>query len=160
MKKISKILSKLIVLVLWTFLYLAFFNKLVFIIWNFDFLSERSWQIFYNWFVNQNGIINTASDVSLLLTMLTIPLLWFVSCFFVSKIKLSDILLYPINKINNFFASKENTSPERIVIKNIKSDVKELEDLKTEMESFKPKKSISANSLRGDITKKITETKK
>ena len=159
MKKISKFLSKFIVLLLWTFVYITFFNKLVFAIWNFDFMSEKYWKVFHNWFVKQNGTINTASDVSLLLTMLIIPVLWFISCFFVSKIKLSDILLYPIKKINNFFEAKDNVSPERIVIKNIKSDVKELEDMKTKMESFKPKKSQFASSLREDITKKITEIK-
>ena len=135
-------------------------NKLVLIIWNFDFLSSKAWKIFHNWFINQKGVINTPSDVFLLIVMLTLPILWLIGCFFVVKKNILKVIATFFVKLINVFYSQKDLEPERIIIKNIKSDVKEIEEIKTEMESFKPKKASSAGNLRNEITKKISDTKK
>ncbi len=157
MKKALKILNKLLVLSFWTFIFVSVFNKLIVIIWNFDFLSQRSWQIFHEWFITNKGVINTKSDVFLLITILLLPILWLTGCFFTTKINFLKLILTMFDKL---FDNSKKFIPERIVLKNIKSEEKELEEIKNEIESFKPKKTSLASSLREELTKKISETKK
>ncbi len=156
MKKIIRLIRGLFVLIGWTGVFIFLSNLLTSIIWNFNFMSSRSWDIL-SAFWNQGGVIKTISDVILITILLTLPLFWLIGYILVLKLNYTKILLYPINLIYNVFTPKTNKEPERIVIKNIKSSQQMVDDIKAEIDSLKPEKSKEAGNLRSEINKKLSD---
>ncbi len=156
MKKIIRLIRGIFVLIGWTGVFIFLSNLLTSIIWNFNFMSSRSWDILSS-FWNHGGVIKTTSDVVLITILLTLPLFWLIGYILVLKLNYTKILLYPINLIYNIFTPKTNKEPERIVIKNIKSSQQMVDDIKAEIDSLKPEKSKEAGNLRSEINKKLSD---
>ncbi len=156
MKKLLRFLRSSLVLIGWSASFIFCSNLLINLIWRFNFLSAKSWEVLSS-FWNQGGVIKTTSDVLLLTSLMLLPLLWLVGFLLVLKIKYSALLLRPINFILRLFDGKQDDEPERIVLKNIKSSQQMVEDIKTEIESIKPKESHLAGSFRSEITKKLSQ---
>lgn len=158
MKKALRFCRNSLIFIGWTGLFLVFSNFLIDVIWNFDFLSDRSWQILSN-FWNKGGIIKTTSDVLLILSLCLLPILWIVGYLLVLKFDYLKIFLFPIRLVYNLFSTTSSETPKRIVLKNLKSSDKLVEEIKSEIESIKPEKSKEAESLRSSVIKKLSESK-
>ncbi len=156
MKKALRFCRNFLILIGWTWFFFGFSNLLIDMIWNFDFLSDRSWQILLN-FWNKGGIIKTTSDVLLIFSLLLLPIIWIIGYFQILKLDYLKLFLYPIRFIYSIFDRRALERPKRIVLKNIKSSDKLIEEIKSEIESIKPEKSTGAENLRSTITKKLSE---
>ena len=156
MKKLLKFIRGLLIFIGWTGLFTVFSNFLISLIWNFDFMSARSWQLLSE-FWNSGGVIKTTSDVLLLASLFMLPLLCLVGFILVLKINYANILLWPVKFLDNLFSSKSDNEPERIVLKNQKSSRQIIEDIKSELDSLKPEKAKEAGNIRSEITKKLSE---
>lgn len=158
MKKALHFCRNFFVFIGWTGLFFTLSNLLIDIIWNFDFLSNRSWEILSN-FWNKGGIIKTTSDVLLILSLCLLPLLWILGYILVLRLDYLKIFLFPIRLIYNLFSGTSSDTPKRIVLKNLKSSNQLVEEIKSEIESIKPKKSKEAETLRSSVIKKLSESK-
>ena len=146
-----------LVFIAWTFFFVVFTNFLIKHIWGFDFLSVHSWSVLSN-FWNQGGIIKTTSDVLLLLSLSLLPFLWIMGVFLTKRLNFWKIFSFPFKVLLRPFFSNDNKTPPRFVIKNIKSSQQQIEDIKAELGSIKPKKSREAESLRAELSKKRIES--
>lgn len=156
MKKALRFCRNFLIFIGWTWFFFVFSNLLIDMIWNFDFLSNRSWQILLN-FWNKGGIIKTTSDVLLIFSLLLLPIIWIIGYFQILKLDYLKLFLWPIRFIYSIFDRCALERPKRIVLKNIKSSDKLIEEIKSEIESIKPEKSTGAENLRSTITKKLSE---
>ncbi len=155
MKKILKIFRNFLVITGWTFVFLFVSRLLMSLIWSFDFLSYHSWSIFSN-FWNTGGVFKSFPDIMLLICLFMLPFLWFFGLRKSLKLNYVRFFLSPFVAINRFL-SPNNTVPERIVLKNVKSTQQMIEDIKEEIASIKPAKNEKAGSIRDTINKKISE---
>lgn len=156
MKKVLKFMRGLLVFVGWTFVSVSFFNMLISLIWNFDFMSAHSWHLLSK-FWNSGGVIKTTSDVLLITLLFLLPVLWFIGFILVLKINYLRIFLLPITLSEKIFHRKKDDEPKRIVLKNIKSSQQMVEEIKSKIESLKPEKAKEAGNIRTQITQKLSE---
>ncbi len=153
MKKILKFIRGLSIFVIWTPLFVSLSNILIYQIWKFNFLSSASWNILSS-FWNHGGVIKTASDLLLLLSLFLLPFLWFTGFIISLKINYFKALA---GLFSRFCISQKPQQPERIIIKNLKNSKQLVEDIKNEIESIKPQKSEEASNIRSEITKKLSQ---
>jgi hypothetical protein len=154
MKKILRFCRNWLVLILWTMVFVKGFCLLTTLVWNFNFLSERSWQIFAD-FWNQGGVLNTAPDVLLLFSLLLMPVFWFVGAWFCIKQNYAALSVRIIERIFSVFSHSEKYTPKHIALKNVKTTQQAVEEIKDELASLKPDKSEEAGSIRTHINKKL-----
>ena len=154
--KFLHFLRNLLVFIGWTFFFVVLSNFLIKLIWKFDFLSIHSWNILAS-FWNQGGVIKTTSDVLLLFSLVLLPLLWLMGAVLIKRLNFWQVFSFPFRILFKPFISDDNETPPRIVIKNIKSSQQQIEDIKLEISSIKPKKSMEAENLRTEISKKRSE---
>lgn len=150
MKKIFKLLRGVIIFGGWTALFLVLSNGLINAVWRFDFMAAHSWAVLSR-FWNQGGVIKTTSDILLITSLVLLPLLWFAGFLIALKLKYIHILLAPLS----WFDRGRPKEPERIVLKNMKSTQKIVEDIKNELDSLKPKEAKEAGNIRSVITQKL-----
>lgn len=156
MKKIFKFLRRLLIFIGWTWLFTILSNILIFAIWNFDFMSARSWNLLSE-FWNKGGVIKTTSDILLMASLFLLPFLWLTGYFLALKINYAQLLFLPFELFHRLFRDNKNDEPERIVLKNIKSSQQQVEDIKAELESMKPEKAKKAGNIRSEITQKLSK---
>ncbi len=156
MKKLLRFLRASLVLTCWSSLFILCSNLLINLIWRFNFMSAKSWEVLAS-FWNQGGVLKTTSDILLITTLILLPVFWLIGFIFALKLKYIPLLLRPISFVFSLFHRHDDEEPERIVLKNIKSSQQIVEDIKTEIESIKPKESRFAGNFRSEITKKLTE---
>ena len=154
--KFFQFLRNLFVFICWTFFFVVLSNFLIKLIWGFDFMSAHSWNVLTG-FWNQGGVIKTASDILLLLSLALLPFLWFIGALLIKQLNFWKIISFPFRIILKFFNNDTDKTPQRFVIKNIQSSQQHIEDIKTEINSIKPKKSQEAENLRTEISKKRAE---
>jgi hypothetical protein len=154
MKKILRFCRNWLVLVLWTIVFLKGFCFLTTLAWNFNFLSERSWQIFAQYW-NQGGVLNTTSDIMLLFSLLLMPVFWFAGAWFCIKQNYAALFVRLIERIFSIFSHNDKYIPKHITLKNVKTTQQAVEEIKNELESLKPDKSEEAGSIRTHINKKL-----
>ena len=152
MKKLIKIIRNLIIFILWTIVFFYISTIIFSLVWNFDISSAHSWNIIKNYW-NTGGVFKTPSDIMLLISLILIPIIYIIGLKKIQKINFLKLFLSPIN----YFYNKEIKDPERVVIKGIKSVQQIVDDVKNEIESLKPKKTLEAGSIRSNIIKKINE---
>lgn len=155
MKKLFRLIRNILILIGWTWIFSAASNALITLVWNFNFMSARSWEIL-SAFWNQGGVIKTSSDILLLSSLFLLPFLWLIGYILAIKFNYAAILLYPVDLISRLLEQKSDHS-ERIVLKNLKPSHQIIEDIKTEIDSLKPEKSKEALNIRSKITKKLTQ---
>ena len=154
MKKIYKIFRTILIGAVWTYLFLVVSNYIMFQLWNFNFMSARSWQTISR-FWESGGIIKTKTDYIFLLMLISLPFLWILGWIKALKIDYLSILLYPLNSYNRYIINKYGHDSSRIVLKNIKSSQKIIEEIKNQLESIKPAKTKEVSSIRAEVQKKL-----
>ena len=155
--KILRFLRNTLIFIGWTYFFIAFSNALIDLIWRFDFLSQKSWNILST-FWNNGGILKTTSDVLLITSLFLLPILWFVGFILVKRFNYLKIFLFPFNLLCSPFRKNFSAEPKRIVLKNLKSSQQTTEDIKAEIEAAaKPKKSQEAENIRSQIIQKRTK---
>ena len=155
MKKLFRLIRSFLVFFGWTYLFYEISLWVVFLLWNFNISSPKSWGILQT-FWNNGGVLKTTSDILLLATLIFLPLVWLTGFFFALKINYTKLFSFPISLFRKTFKIEKNKIPERIIIKNIKSSNQAVEDIKMEIESIKPQKSIEADHIRSQIIKKLS----
>ena len=159
MKKILNIFRFTFIGCVWTYLFFIISNYAMYSLWNFNFMSARSWQTIYA-FWNQGGVINTFSDYIFFLILFSLPIIWIISWKKLLKINYTSILLYPITAYNRHIIKKYGQDSSRIVLKNIKSSQKIIEEIKEQISSIKPEKNKETENIRSEINKKLTQINK
>ena len=154
MKKIYKIFRTFLIGVVWTYLFLVVANYIIFQLWNFNFMSARSWQILNNFF-DTDWALKTKADYIFLLMLFALPFLWVLGWIKALKIDYLSILLYPINAYNHYIINKYGHDSSRIVLKNIKSSQKMIDEIKNQIESIKPAKAKEVGNIRAEVQKKL-----
>lgn len=154
MKKILHFLSNLFLALLWTWIFVWLTDILFILLWNFDFTSAQSWQIVINYW-NNGGVIKTASDITLFIALLLLPLFWYFGWRRLRKVKFLQLAVAPINMLYRLLNSGSDKS-ERIVIRNIKSSQQRMDDIKSELDGIKPAKNQSSQGIRSNIINKRT----
>lgn len=152
MKKFFLFIRGLFIFIGWSFVFLVASNYLIRLVWNFDFMSSRSWDIMET-FWNRGGVIKTTSDVLLLMALFLLPFIWLTGFIFALRIEYLNIFAAPFK----IFSRRKPAKPERIVIKNIKSSQQMIEDIKNEIESLKPEKAEQSGHIRTEIKQKLSE---
>ncbi len=159
MKKLLKIFRTALVGLLWTYLFLIMSNYLMYQLWSFNFMSAHSWQTMSGYW-NSGGVINTAPDYIFLLMLFSLPIMWLVGWILLLKIEYLSILLYPLNVYNRHIVNKYGHNSSRVILRNIKSSQKIIEEIKEQLESIKPAKSKEVNNIRQEVQKKLEELNK
>ena len=152
MKKILRFIRNIIVFVLWTLFFTCTFKTLILIVWNFDVMSNHSWQTLLSYW-NRGGVFKTAPDIILLLLLLLSPFIYIIGFVKVKKINFFNL----IASFFGMFLKDKIDDPERVVIKGMKTTQQLIEDVKNEIESLKPEKNKEASSIRSNILQKINE---
>ena len=159
MKKLFYFIRCSLVFIGWSALFFLASNFLINLIWRFDFMSSHSWNVLSS-FWNQGGVIKTSSDILLISSLFLLPFLWLIGYILVLKLNYINIFLFPINLILGLFNRNDASKPERIIIKNLKSNEQFIEDIKNEIDSIKPKEAEKAKNIRSKITQKLSQEAK
>ncbi len=154
MKKIYKIFRTSLIGILWTYLFLIAANYTMYQLWSFNFMSARSWQTISR-FWESGGVINTTADYVFLLMLFALPFLWIWGWIKALKIDYLSIFLYPINAYNRYIINKYGHDSSRIVLKNLKSSQKMIEEIKSQLESIKPAKTKEVGNIRAEVQKQL-----
>ena len=154
MKKVYKVFRVSLIGVIWTYLFLVVSNYIMFQLWNFNFMSARSWQTISR-FWESGGIIKTKTDYIFLLMLISLPFLWILGWLRALRIDYLSILLYPVNAYNRYVINKYGHDSSRIVLKNIKTNQKIIEEIKGQIESIKPAKSKEVGNIRAEVQRQL-----
>ncbi|MBE6448924.1 MAG: hypothetical protein E7018_06500 [Alphaproteobacteria bacterium] len=157
--KLLKILKFLIVGIVWSYFFIICSNFAVYKIWNFNFLSAHSWQIIIN-FWNAGGIIKTAKDYVFLISLFSLPFIWIYGWRKALKINYLQLLLYPLEAYNRHIINKYGQDSSRVVLRNLKSSQKIMEEIKSQLDSIKPAKNKEVSNIRSQVNKQREEINK
>ncbi len=122
-------------------------------------MSAHSWQTIIR-FWNSGGIIKSSADYMFLGTLCALPFAWIWGWHYLLKRNYLEILLYPINSYNRYVIKKYGQSSKRIVLRNIKSSQKIIDEIKNQLESIKPEKNKEVLGIRNTVNQKIKELNK
>ena len=154
MKKVYKIFRFTLIGFVWTYLFLVLTNHIMFRLWNFNFMSFRSWNLFFGFF-HTDWALKTRDDYIFLLMLFALPFLWILGWLKVLKIDYLSIFLYPINAYNHYIINKYGHDSSRIVLKNLKSRQKMIEEIKSKIESIRPAKTKEVSNIRAEVQKQL-----
>ena len=105
---------------------------------------------------NSGGVIKTASDVILIISLILLPFLWLWGYRKSLRVRYLQLLLKPVNMVYDLF-NRSSDNSDRVVIRNIKSSSQQIEDIKNELNSLKPKKAKETNDIRYNLKEKVTD---
>lgn len=154
-KSIFRFIRFVIIGFAWSYLFIFCANFLMYGLWNFNILSARSWQTITA-FWQSGGVIKTGKDYIFLIMLFSLPIIWIFGWRYFNRISYKDILLWPINAYNRRIIRKYGHDSSRIVLKNMKSSQKMIEDIKNELESIKPEKAKEVQNIRQQINQVIS----
>ena len=155
LKTFLRFIRSVIIGFLWSYAFIIFSNFIMFKLWNFNILSARSWYTI-SAFWQSGGVIKTGKDYIFLSMLFLLPVFWILGWRYFCKVSYADILLYPINKYNSYIIKKYGHNSKRIVLKNMKSSQKMIEDIKNELESIRPEKAKEVQNIRQQINQIIS----
>ena len=160
MKKLLKIFSLVLSLIVWTYLYVILFGQILLCFWNFNILSAQSWNIVYQYW-ESGGIIRTWQDYLLLLCLVLYLPLWYIGWKHFRRISWLQVLLWPLNRYNRYLVDKYGEGAQHITIKNMGTGGIKIEE---EIEQkAKPQTKIETgeevNKIRAAVTEKINSVK-
>jgi len=162
MKKIKNFIRFCVVsfIVLMVFLYVGrIFLKLI---WNFDILSTKSYQIILEYW-EKGGNFSTTKDLSLMAVFVLFPIFWLICSYKLYKYGVGRFLSEPIIKIYRKITRPKNVEIEHIAIKNLGNKDKSLEEIISERIKEKTadnQADDTGRSLREQIAAKIKENEK
>ncbi len=159
-KKILKFIKFILVGTAWSYLFIYASVLFTIKIWNFNYLSLKSWRIIGS-FWNQGGIIKHPGDYGLFAVLLLLIPLWLLGWRYFYKKNFTALLLTPIIWYNKRTITKYGSNSSRIILKNLgttqKIDPKEyiesqLKDAKATIENHEK----ASDSLREMLKEKIS----
>ena len=159
-KKILKFIKFILVGTAWSSLFIYASVLFTIKIWNFNYLSLKSWRIIGS-FWNQGGIIKHPGDYGLFAVLLLLIPLWLLGWRYFYKKNFTALLLTPIIWYNKRTIAKYGSNSSRIILKNLgttqKIDPKEyiesqLKDAKATIENHEK----ASDSLREMLKEKIS----
>ena len=106
-KKLLKLTRTLLILAIWTFVYTYCVRFLVLKAWQFDILSQKSWNVLQT-FWSSGGVIKTGKDYLFAFSLLLIIPIWYIGLKKFLKVGIITVLLSPVYLFNKVFASKED----------------------------------------------------
>lgn len=156
---IKKILKTLIIIGVWTVLYL-FVTRFLFVhLVGWDYLSSLEWQrIEYRW--NSGAAIKTFRDYMVLFALLMLVPVWFVGCKYWYRVNYINVLLFPFKCINKIMLKRYDVGNKRIILRNIGTGMKVEEEIKLKTATVKPEERNEAGKIRNAISKKIRDEQK
>ncbi|MBS4772723.1 MAG: hypothetical protein KHX55_00410 [Proteobacteria bacterium] len=154
-KSLFRFIRFIIIGFLWSYLFIVCANFLMFGLWNFNILSARSWQTI-SAFWQSGGVIKTGKDYVFLSMLFALPLIWIWGWRYFSRLSYADIFLWPVNAYNRRIIRKYGHNSSRIVLKNMKSSQRIIDDIKNELESIKPEKAKEVQNIRRQINDVIS----
>lgn len=154
-KSVFRFIRFAVIGIIWTYVFVVCANFIMFSLWNFNILSARSWQTI-SAFWQSGGVIKTGKDYIFLSMIVALPVLWIWGWRYFCRISYVDILLCPINSYNRYIIKKYGHNSSRIVLKNMKSSQKMIEDIKNELESIRPEKAKEVQNIRQQINQMIS----
>ena len=157
LKKTLRLIRNLIIGTIWTYLFMVLANLALFYLWNFNLFSAHSWKtIGYFW--EAGGVIKKAKDYLFLFMLLCVPWFWIWGWRLLTRGNYLNILLFPVNAYNRYIINKSGHDSSRIILKNLKSSQKSIEEIKARLESIKPEAPKEVNTIREEIRKKLENT--
>lgn len=157
LKKTLRLIRNLIIGTIWTYLFMVLANLVLFYLWNFNLFSAHSWKtIGYFW--EAGGVIKKAKDYLFLFMLLCVPWFWIWGWRLLTRVNYLNILLFPVNAYNRYIINKYGHDSSRIILKNLKSSQKSIEEIKARLESIKPEAPKEVNTIREEIRKKLENT--
>lgn len=159
-KKILKFLKFIFVGAVWSYFLLSVSLFATIKIWNFNYLSYRSWKII-NIFWNEGGSISQPKDYGLFFTLIMLIPLWLLGWRYLYKKNITAFLISPIVWYNKRSLAKYDKDIPRIVLKNMgntqKVDPKEvienkLKHIKTDIDN----REKTSDHLREQLKEKIS----
>ncbi len=159
-KKLLKFIKFILVGTAWSYLFIYASVLFTIKIWNFNYLSLKSWRIIGS-FWNQGGIIKHPGDYGLFAVLLLLIPLWLLGWRYFYKKNFTAFLLTPIIWYNKRTIAKYGSNSSRIILKNLgttqKIDPKEyiesqLKDAKATIENHEK----ASDSLREMLKEKIS----
>lgn len=134
LKKTFRLIRNLIIGTIWTYLFMVLANLALFYLWNFNLFSAHSWKtIGYFW--EAGGVIKKAKDYLFLFMLLCVPWFWIWGWRLLTRVNYLNILLFPVNAYNRYIINKYGHDSSRIILKNLKSSQKSIEEIKARLES-------------------------
>lgn len=155
MKKLLRFFRAIAVMVLWTWVFVYITDAIFILVWNFDYTRTGSWEIMFDYW-NSGGVIKTASDVILIISLILVPFLWLWGYRKSLRVNYLQLLLKPVNMVYDLF-NRSSDNSDRVVIRNIKSSSQQIEDIKNELNSLKPQKAKETNDIRYNLKEKVTD---
>lgn len=160
MKKIFKYFATILMLFIWTYIYLIVSSGIFIFCWNFNILSSANWNVVYRYW-ESGGVIHTWKDYLLLLFLGAYLPCWYFGWRYFRNIQWLKVLMFPIVKYNQYIINKYGADSKRIVLKNMGVAGMKIEE---EIElKVKPKAKIETdaevNSIRAAVAEKINSVK-
>ena len=159
LKKIGKFIRFLLLSSVWTIVFFTLSRLLMRMVWEFDILSLKQWNVIVEYW-NNNGVI-TGSDYILFVALIAIIVIWIIGLRKVNSINYLKLLLKPIEYFANREIQKYENIDTHVVIKNISVGEKlTIEDvIKDRIKQEKAAIAKDADSLRKSISQKIMQSK-
>lgn len=161
MKKLLSFIKFAIIGIIWTIAFLQLSRWLLKAVWNFDILYKKQWVVMARYW-NDNGVIVSSSDYLLFLTLLLLFCLWLFGWKWLVHFRFSQLLLVPLQYINNYQLRKYEQKEMHIALKNMsvgeKLTVEDVINGRLKKEEGKPQKKAS-DDLRQNISQKIIQKK-
>ncbi|MBE6451094.1 MAG: hypothetical protein E7016_03930 [Alphaproteobacteria bacterium] len=159
-KKIGKAIRFLFLSAVWTAVLFTLSRFLMKLIWQFDILSFKQWNVIAQYW-NNNGVIAGFSDYMFFVALILILYVWLKGIRKVNSINYFKLLLKPIEYFSNRDIQKYENMDTHVVIKNISVGEKlTIEDvIKDRIKKEKATVAKDAESLRKNISQKIMQSK-
>lgn len=159
MKKLLSLIRFIIIGLIWSYVFIFFAQLTMINLWSFNLFSARSWLVI-NKFWEAGGVIKTAKDYTFLAMLAFLPIVWILGWRFLLRCNYLNILLFPINAYNRHIIKKYGHESKRVVLRNVKSSQKIIEEIKEQLESIKPAKNQEVNNIRREVLKTLAEMNK
>ena len=156
LNKFIRFIRTLIIGFLWSYVFIIVANFAMYHLWNFNILSPRSWQTIEK-FWQSGGIIKSSKDYIFLGMLFSLPIIWLICWRYLCKVSYVNVLLAPLNLYNSRIIRKYGCDSSRVVLRNLKSSQRMIEEIKGKLESIKPEKAKEVQNIRNQINKTISE---
>lgn len=158
-RKLLKYLRSLLIGTIWSCLFLILAQLLMWNVWHFNLFSARSWHTI-GWFWQSGGVIRTASDYIFLFSILFLPFFWIIGWIIFNRLNYLSIILFPLLAYNRYIIKKYGHDSKRVILRNLKSSQKAIEEIKQKLESIKPEAPKEVGSIRQELQKKLKSSLK
>lgn len=159
LKRLKKFIKLSIVGILWTYIYVYCTGILMFLLWNFNYLSASDWQMISD-FWESGGRIKSGKDYIFMTMLLLIMPFWILGWRYFYKLNFMQLILSPIVWYNKRQIRKYG-SATNVVLKNMGNNKKgpQLQDMiASRMKLANKQKEPASLKIREGVQEKIIES--